>query len=67
MRVREGCRAPTPHRSRAAEAGALSRRLTQVCGARARRKKALKIYKVLEAAKRCGLAIAHFDLAQKAL
>jgi hypothetical protein len=36
--VRAGCRAPTPHHSRAAEAGADNRRLTQVCGARARRK-----------------------------
>ena len=40
VRVWGGCRAPTPHRrSRAAEAGALNRRLTQVCGARARRKR----------------------------
>ena len=27
-----GCRAPTPHRSRAAEEGADNKRLTQVCG-----------------------------------
>ena len=42
VRVQEGCCAPTPHPSRAEEAGVLNRRLTQVCGARARREKALK-------------------------
>ena len=38
VRVQEGCCAPTPHPSRAEEAGVLNRRLTQVCGARARKK-----------------------------